>query len=448
MRARAFGLTLVALALATPASPARADSTNQTAPAATLHRAVSASRQFTAYAPTALWAPALCVFAERVKRQWLTETGLTDAWRDPIVLVVRMRDNDATPAGEPAVRLDVFQTDIGLKYQISCHVPPPPDGSDLLAALVEALCAEHANRARTVSRAQPYVAPALPAWLVHGLTQRLHGRAEQWLAVTRRSLDGGRPPTARSLLDAPRLPATEADRQLFQSTAWLLCEGLLALPDGSTKLQEFLTQLGASKSATNAFWTAYRGDFATPVALEKWWALRLTTRAGSDVAQNLTTAETLRQLDEVLRTRVTQSGVAGSGETTGHIGLPGLPAFAGQDWLDGVLGAKLNSLRALRAAALPADRPLLDAYAGAIQLLREGKRVAFTKAVAAADAARGQREDEARAVRDYLDQAERVHAPEDLAGLFDGYFETLQQFEELDKQRRSPISDYLDRFDR
>ena len=40
-----------------------------------------------------------------------------------------------------------------------------------------------------------------------------------------------------------------------------------------------------------------------------------------------------------------------------------------------------------------------------------------------------------------------VYAPEELSKVFTGYFQTLDQFQKMDSDRRSPISDYLDRFD-
>jgi len=46
-----------------------------------------------------------------------------------------------------------------------------------------------------------------------------------------------------------------------------------------------------------------------------------------------------------------------------------------------------------------------------------------------------------------MDQAERIYAPEALSKVFTGYFQTLDQFQKLDNERSSPISDYLDKFD-
>jgi hypothetical protein len=94
-----------------------------------LSSTLSASRQFAAYAENPLLPSALCVYAERVKREWLRRMDAADNWRDPILLVVRTRETAQT--NFPPVSMAVFQTDAHLKYQIRCLVPPPLDEAEL-----------------------------------------------------------------------------------------------------------------------------------------------------------------------------------------------------------------------------------------------------------------------------------------------------------------------------
>lgn len=425
----------VLLTRITAAQPA--DTTNA------LHRAVSASRQFTAFAPSPLWAPALCVFAERVKREWLAQLDSTDTWRDPIVFVVHRRD--AGQSNAPSLTLRTYQTDIGLKYQIDCLVPPPLDEPALLTSIVEALCAETANRGQPVANNTGYVAVPVPRWLVAGLAQPMQDHANIWLGVVRRSAGAGRPLTARSLLGATQEPEDEPELELFRAKAWLFTEGLLSLPGGAEKMQRFLSEIGASKSASNAFWTVYAGDFPQPVTLEKWWYVRLAERIRSDVAQNLTTGETLRQLDAALPTQLKRDDPA---QTEQEVALRALPEFRKETWFLPVLATKLRVLEVLRNQALPRDRKIIDRYAEAIRALQKKKLDDFARAMDCADAARRDAERDARAINDYVDGAERIYAPQDLAGLFTGYFRTLDEQRDIEHQRRSPISDYLDTFDR
>jgi hypothetical protein len=64
-----------------------------------------------------------------------------------------------------------------------------------------------------------------------------------------------------------------------------------------------------------------------------------------------------------------------------------------------------------------------------------------------AEAARAVADKQAHGITVYLDEAERIYAPEPLTDSFRGYFRTLDQLQKLDSERRSPITDYLDKFD-
>src|SRR5207302_1664758 len=142
-----------------------------------------------------------------------------------------------------------------------------------------------------------------------------------------------------------------ADRQLFQANAWLLTESLLALPDGSRKLRSFLSELGSQKAASNAFWTVYHQDFPQNAALEKWWGQEQARRTSVTVAQDISTAETARQLDAILVTKL--------GPTKGRKGMPDatettldkLWQYTEEPWLNDTLKLKIGQLGTLRSRA-------------------------------------------------------------------------------------------------
>jgi len=71
----------------------------------------------------------------------------------------------------------------------------------------------------------------------------------------------------------------------------------------------------------------------------------------------------------------------------------------------------------------------------------------FRRALSRAQATRAGADKKSHGITAYLNQAERVYAPEALTNGFRGYFQTLDQQEKLESERHSPISDYLDRFD-
>ena len=406
---------------------------------------LSASRQFAAYANDQLLPSALCVYAEHVKREWLRRMNVADNWRDPILLVVRLREPAQTNA--PSISMVVFHTDTHLKYQIHCLVPPRLDEGNLLTMIVEALCSEWANRDQGTVRGEAYAVPLMPAWLVQGMAASIQGRYEFLRSITQRSVVAGRPPQAGDLLGVNVLPADPMERQLFQAHAWTLTESLLALPDGGRKLRNYLSQLGAQKVASNAFWAVYGEDFPRETALEKWWSLQLVRHASTTLAQNLSTDETARQLDAILLTRL--------GPTGGRRGMPDqidvvigkLWHYADAPWLQDMLKFKIDQLGALRSQAHPLYQPVLDKYIEALTWLHRGSATRFRHGLNGAELARAGAEKQSRGIAAYMDQAERIYAPEELSNVFTGYFQTLDQLQKLDAERRSPISDYLDQFD-
>ena len=407
---------------------------------------ISASRQFAAYANDRVLPSALCVYAERVKREWLRRLDIADQWRDPILILVRSREPSQKNA--PPILLRTFQTESHLKYQIYCLVPPPLDESELMNAVVDALCAEWANRAQPTGRGQEYTVPVMPLWVVQGLASAIQGRNDLLLAVARRSVAAGRPLAAADLLDARRLPSDPAERSLFQANAWMFTESLLVLPDGPQKLRRFLRELGAQKSASNAFWTVYRQSFPQDSVLERWWSLQQVDRTAVAVAENLTAQDTAQQLDGILLTKL--------GATGGRRGRPGdmetsldqLWRYTDEPWLKDVLKMKIDRLGTLRSRAHPFYQPAIDQYIEAVNWLAQRNITRFLRGMVKATSSRAIAEKQSQATTAYLDQAERTYAPEELAKVFTGYFHTLDQFQRLDQQRRNPIGDYLDKFDR
>ena len=442
MNARHWSRFLVVAAVALAQfRDARAASTGTNALATT----VSASRQFAAYANNQLLPSALCVYAERVKREWLRRMDVADNWRDPILLVVRSRELAQTNA--PAISMAVFQTEAHLKYQIRCLVPPPLDEAELLVTVVEALSSEWANRERPMVRGRLYAAPVMPLWFVEGLAASIQGRFDSLLLIARRSVAAGRPQQAVDVLDVKVLPVDMADQQLFQANAWILTESLLALPDGSRKLRSFLLELGTQKAASNAFWTVYHQDFPQNATLEKWWDLEQARRTSVTVAQDLSAAVTARELNAILVTKL--------GPTNGRKGMPNetettidkLWQYADEPWLKDVLKLKIGQLGALRSQAHLFYQPVLDEYIDAVKWLVQRSTVRFRRTVKHAAVMQAAVDKQSRAVAAYLDQAERVYAPEELSKVFNGYFQTFDQVQKLEGERRSPISDYLDKFD-
>ena len=405
---------------------------------------ISTSHQFVAYAHDRLLSSALCVYAEGVKREWLRRMNVADQWRDPIVLVVHAREPFQTEA--PPISWQTFQTDKHLEYQIYLCASPL-DEAELLAAIVDRLCAEWANRTQATVHGREYIVPVMPLWLVQGLAASIHGRNDALLGAVRRSVAAGRPVRAAELLSAKVLPSNPAERTLFQANAWMFTESLGTLPGGAEKLRKFLVELGSQKSASRAFWSVYRRDFPRDLTMEKWWSLQQVGRASVGRAENLTAKDTEQRLDAILLTKL--------GPTNGRRGLPDTETpldqlwhYTDSPWLKDLLKLKSDQLGLLRGQAHPFFEPAIDRYIEAINWLLQQNTVRFRRSVAKATAARAAAEQQTQATTAYLDEAERTYTPEELSKPLTGYFSTLDRFQALDQQRRNPISDHLDQFDR
>jgi hypothetical protein len=341
----------------------------------------------------------------------------------------------------------VFQTETHLKFQIRCLIPPPLDEAKLLATLVEALSLEWEYRAQPVVRGKLFAAPVMPLWLVEGLAASIQGHFDSLLSIARRSVTAGRPQRAVDVLDVKVLPVDMVDQQLFQANAWIFTESLLALPDGSRKLRNFLSELGVQKVAGNAFWSVYRQDFPQDATLEKWWSLEQARRTSVTVAQDLPAAETVRQLDAILVTKLERTNGRKGMRDKAETSIDLLWKYAEEPWLKDVLKNKVDHLGALRSQAYPAYQPVLDEYIEAVTWLLQGNTVRFRRAIKQAAAMQATAEKQSHAIAAYMDQAEHAYAPEELSETFNGYFRTLDQAQKLEGERRSPISDYLDKFD-
>ena len=393
-----------------------------------LNHASSVSRQFTAYAPSSTLPPALCIFAEHIKHEWLDRLAAVDNWRDPIVLVFRA--DPASNATATAIALGIYQVGSVLKYEISGRLPPAPDEPALAAAIIKALCLETANRHRPSGPA-PWTSAQIPLWLVRGLSGSIQGDPDWLRAVARRSAAAARPPTVSEILGATELPGDEVARNLFLANAWLLTDSLLRLPDGGAKLHRFIEEL---RGADVSFSNAYRSDFSDIRALEKWWSLVQAHLTTVVIPQNLTTHATAQQLDALLSLADGQP----FNDLYRHSDQPALRQAVAQ---------RVNELEGLRTRAHPLYRPALAAYIEAGRWLVDGHISRYRRSVAHADQLRREARRQAEAISVTLDVAEQKYSPAAGRSVWDDYFQTMEKLERFKRQHRDPISDYLDQFD-
>jgi hypothetical protein len=409
-------------------------------------RTISSSGQFHVFAAEPLLGAQAGLFAENVKRDWLSMLEMRDGpGRDLIVVVLRKRD-DAT-SSLPGWRMDVMASEPHLRFQVTGTVSSGLFDDDFRANVMRALCAELVNRSAVVRRGEPYVPAPLPAWLPEGMAAASGGRQDLLVRAARRSVAAGKPQSATVILSSMESPADAAERLLFQANSRLMVEALLSLPKGGGKLREYHLALGELRDVMGAFGKVYRSDFANDVALEKWWATQLVQRIKPDVAQKLTSDQTMERLNEILTVQLQLPVGDGKEFVKAEYSLGELWPYYERPWLQELAQDRFNQLQSLYSQAHPFYLVVIRRYSEAMLCLRAQRVTRYRSLMADAAALKRRADRHTLEVAVYMDQMEQRYNPTDPEKAFQPLFKTLEEFQQIQQLRRNPINDYLDKFD-
>ncbi len=259
----------------------------------------------------------LAVTCERVKKALLAELQTPDQWRGKISLSLhRARSLD-----EMVV---ISSTQNGTDWSYFMDLPDTLEPARLVSATVNVLLLEMANRNSERSA-------EIPTWLAEGLARQLIRSSAVPLVLDQPA--PGRPGISASFLQSegvrrdPLATANEelrahppltldeltwpADGQLvgeagesYRSSAQLFVHELTQLDQGRACLRAMVGELARHLNWQMAFLDAFKAHFKTQLELEKWWALRLVTFTGRDLAQAWPAAESWDKLDEIVRPAV------------------------------------------------------------------------------------------------------------------------------------------------
>jgi hypothetical protein len=256
----------------------------------------------------------LPVSCERIKHAFLSELGALDNWRSKIYIDMRR----ARSLNEGII---IDSEPLGRDWTYHVSLPDTVNQTRLVTSLVDTLLLEMANRNANRSA-------EIPAWLGYGLTEDIlrsahiemvlepakpntrgipfsyitaSGTNTNVLAVARANLQSTPPLTLDQLSwpDDSRLDGPNGET--FRSSAQLYVHELLQLPDGRAAMRAFIQELPQHLNWQLSFLHAFRNDFATQLALEKWWALRVVDFSGRDVSETLSAEESWQKLQEILR---------------------------------------------------------------------------------------------------------------------------------------------------
>ncbi|MDE3067214.1 MAG: hypothetical protein KGJ60_06630 [Verrucomicrobiota bacterium] len=258
----------------------------------------------------------LAVSAERIKAALWHELGVpaNAPWRAPISLALhpaQSLDEDVTIVAQHFGR--------GWDYRVA--LPDVLARARFVRAMTGVLLLELANRSAGGRSAE------IPAWLVDGLAQDLlaPGTQEVTLSSPDRTVNGlgerrsvrfergvdplagarrvlsGRPALTFAPLSWPTdAQLAGADGGVYCASAQLFVSRLLALGDGSAGLRTMLGDLPRYYNWQTAFQRAFAADFATPLDVEKWWALQTLAFAAHNRGPTWRPEVSREQLDEIL----------------------------------------------------------------------------------------------------------------------------------------------------
>jgi hypothetical protein len=322
----------------------------------------------------------LAVSAERFKAALWREIGLApdSSWSGKIFLVLhpaRALDETVLVAAQPFIR----------RWNYRLELPDLISRNRCARALSAVLLLEIANRNTPVSGRSA----VLPAWLVDGLARQVLEAQESQVILSapvkvensvtltrlnenRRGID----PLAaarRTLQISPALTyeqlswPTDAqlngnDGGIYLASAQLFVNDLLALNNGPAKVRALLAQLSAHENWQSAFLTAFRDNFARPLDVEKWWALRVVAFAARDPGPRWTPGVSRDKLDAALAVPVNIRYSSNSLPSYAQISLQAvLRSFAPERQAE-IFQTRLRDLDLIQLRLTPELAPVAGGY--------------------------------------------------------------------------------------
>lgn len=320
----------------------------------------------------------LAVSADRIRQSLLQKLGVDPSapWSGKIYLVV-------SPAQSLDENVEIASSRFEDGWDYHVLLPDILPRDRLARALTGALLLEYANRNATDRSAE------VPPWLVEGLSQELLASSLQdvILSAPDQSVNGlpfdNLTTTSHSLdtLAAARAVVQNdavltfnqlswpTDSQLsgddggvYRASAQLFVDELLALPNGGAKLRNLLASLPSYYNWQTAFWSAFNGNFSTPLQVEKWWALQTVLFASRSPGQQWTPAASREKLDEILSVTVDLRSSSNSLPTSTEISLQNVIEDFGPAQQMAILQTKLRDLEMAQFRMTPSLAVLTAEY--------------------------------------------------------------------------------------
>lgn len=270
----------------------------------------------------------LAVSADRIRNSLMQKLGLNsrEPWAGKIYLAVH-------PAHSLDEDVAIYPSRFENTWVYHVALPDVLPRDRLIRALAGVVLLEYANRSASENSA------IVPPWLVEGLSWELQAEniQEEIISAPDKAI-GGIPMTLESqtahttdFLAAARdvlqnysiltfsqlswptdLQLSSEDGGQYHATAQLFVDDLLALSGGGAKMRAMLSSLPRYYNWQTAFQTAFHDYFRSPLAVEKWWALKSVVFYSQSPGPQWTLSASRDKLDEILSVAVAYRSVSNS----------------------------------------------------------------------------------------------------------------------------------------
>lgn len=406
------------------------------------HRSISRSHQFVVYSDDVNARAAIAMAAEDAKDKFLHLLESTDNWKRPIV--IELTTADAADPGEPPSDVRIIDTEDGFKVNLNIVLGSDPAAAHFPQQLIRALLLEFAYRDQPalVQTGAQYAEP--PPWLIEGFAALATDPDPADDSGLFQSLiaSGKTPSLADFLTENPSVLDTPS-RRLYSACAMSLVRLLLDLPDGRSRMRDFIRHWpGPNADPEAELLKGFPALNTGGQSLEKWWTVGLASQSAADRYQGLSLTETCDQLDAILKFDVVMDK---SGKTKTFT-LDQYPEFRKAPGATAALNNVAIRLIGLEAQAHPLMREVVTAYEDLTVRLARHRPHHLESELAGLAEYRRQLTSRMDQIADYLNWYEATQQTQ-MSGSFDEYMRTADQMDKdtgPDPTRSDPITKYMD----
>jgi hypothetical protein len=426
--------------------PARAQETVEKAEPGFLPKTVSTSRQFIVYHEDAQLRSAIARSAEKMKQRWLEMMNLRDNWKLPIAIHLS-RPKTKTAVGEYA-ELKVYQTEVGIHFELSVVINDSFSGDRYAEKLVSALFLELAYRDSPDLQAGKNLAQ-LPPWLIVGTTAYLRQNTNDIPPdLFDNLIRTGQLLTLRKFLEInPKEPLDATSAKVYGTYAANFVEMLRELPGGKDGLKFLIKEMANDVTLSpDNFLKYFPGIEKDTNGLEKWWTINLAKKSTIGDFRMLNPRDTEARLVEALEINIPE----GDGEHVLRYGIEEWREYTTLPHAKIGLVVTAEKLSHLSVVCSPLFSPLVTDYLASVEQIVNEKPKRLGEDL---DAKLKKLKEErplmlakSGEIADYMNWFEAAKAP-NISGAFDEYLRISRSPLPIYQMRQDRLTTYLNAFE-